>query len=170
MTLIIKLSGFINYLKEINLTSRNGWKTNSSRLKLDTGEVSCYSSSSLFHILHLFLCMNSTFPLFKGTVKVISSDPPCKDLYLIIMWKILSICESAMHSLHRGLIEITLKGTVKEKWKRYRIKPENFRRYKIHTKHLSDVPVSRNLYKSCVKLYENIYMKFCIKVIGLNRS
>ena len=84
MTLIIKLSGFINYLKEINLTSRNGWKTNSSRLKLDTGEVSCNSSSSLFHILHLFLCMNSTFPLFKGTVKVISSDPSCKDLYLII--------------------------------------------------------------------------------------
>ena len=71
-------------IEKITLCSRNGWKTNSSRLKLDIREVSCNSSSSLFHILHLFLCMNSTFPLFKGTVKVISSDPSCKDLYLII--------------------------------------------------------------------------------------
>ena len=44
-------------------------------------------------------------------------------------------------------------GTVKEKLKRYRIKTEN---WTIHIRHLSDVPVLRNWYKTVSKLYENI--------------
>ena len=54
----------------------------------------------------------------------------------------------------------------------YRLKSENLKRLTIHTRHLTDVPVSRNWYKTVSKTYENLYMKFCIciKVVGLNRS
>ena len=38
-----------------------------------------------------------------------------------------------------------------------RIKPENFRRWTIHIRHLSDVPVSRNWYKT-VQNYTKTYM------------
>ena len=49
---------------------------------------------------------------------------------------------------------------------RYRIKPENLRRWTIHIRHLSDVSVSRNWYKTVSKLYENsLTCKFV-----LNRS
>ena len=46
------------------------------------------------------------------------------------------------------------------------MKPENLRRWPIHIKHLSDVPVSRNWYKTVSKLCEN---SIWIKVVGLNR-
>ena len=51
----------------------------------------------------------------------------------------------------------------------YRMKPENLRRWTIHMRHLSDVPVSRNWYKTASKLYQNIYIRFRIKVVVLNR-
>ena len=49
----------------------------------------------------------------------------------------------------------SIKGTVKEKWKGNRIKSENLRRWTMHIRHLSDVNVSRNWYKTVSKLYEN---------------
>ena len=36
------------------------------------------------------------------------------------------------------------------------MKPENLRRLIIHIRHLSDVPVSRNLDKTVSKLYQNV--------------
>ena len=35
---------------------------------------------------------------------------------------------------------------------------------------LSDVPVSRNWYKTVSNLYKNLFIYFCIKVVVLNRS
>jgi len=37
----------------------------------------------------------------------------------------------------------------------YGMKPENLRRWTINIRVLSDVPVSRNWYKTVAKLYEN---------------
>ena len=50
-------------------------------------------------------------------------------------------------------------GTLKEK-KGYRLKPENLRFWTIHKRHLYDVRVSRNRYKSKTvsKLYQNVYI------------
>ena len=38
------------------------------------------------------------------------------------------------------------------------MKPENLRRWTIHMRHLSDVPVSRNWYKTVSKLYQIVYI------------
>ena len=38
------------------------------------------------------------------------------------------------------------------------------------TSKTSDVPVSRNGYKTVSKLYQNVYMRFCIRFVVLNRS
>ena len=48
-----------------------------------------------------------------------------------------------------------LKETVKEKWKGIWVIPENLRRWTIHIRHQSDVPVLRNWYKTVSKLYQN---------------
>ena len=34
----------------------------------------------------------------------------------------------------------------------------------------SDVPVSINWYKNVSKLYENLYIQLCLKLVGLKRS
>ena len=38
------------------------------------------------------------------------------------------------------------------------MKPENLGHWTIHIRHLSDVPVSRNWYKTESKLYQNVYI------------
>ena len=48
------------------------------------------------------------------------------------------------------------------------MKPENLRRWAIPIRHLSDVPVSRNWYKTVIRNF--IYMQFLKKVVGLNIS
>ena len=51
------------------------------------------------------------------------------------------------------------------------MKPENLMALNDTYKHLSDVPVSRNLYKTvsnCIRKF--IYMQFCIKVVVSNKS
>ena len=53
---------------------------------------------------------------------------------------------------------IILKGTVKENWKRFRLKPKHFRSWSISLRVLSDVLVSRNWYKTVSKLYPNLYI------------
>ena len=51
------------------------------------------------------------------------------------------------------------------------MKPENLRRWTIHIKHLSNVPVSRNGYKTVSNLYENSYIfVICIKVLNISYS
>ena len=70
-------------------------------------------------------------------------------------------------------LKCVFKGTVKETWKGgfIRLKPENLRSLLRHIKVISDVPVSRNLYKNCVKIIpKRIYVRFCIKFVLLNRS
>ena len=64
---------------------------------------------------------------------------------------------SVMCSLKRDSW-IYIKRAVKEKWKMYRRKPENLRRWTIFIRHLSDVPVSRSWYKTVSKLDENSYI------------
>ena len=46
------------------------------------------------------------------------------------------------------------------------MKPENLRRWTIYIRLLS---VSRNWYKTLSKLYQNVYMRFCIRFVVLNR-
>ena len=51
----------------------------------------------------------------------------------------------------------------------YRMKSENLRRWTINIRHLSDVPVSRNWDKTVSKLYQNVYIRFRIKFVVINR-
>ena len=53
---------------------------------------------------------------------------------------------------------ILLEGAVKEKWKGYRMKPENLRNWTIHIRHPSNVPASRNWYKTVSKLCKKSYI------------
>ena len=53
----------------------------------------------------------------------------------------------------------------------YRIKPENLRSWTILIRHLSYIPVSRNWHKTVIKIIpKRTYVRFCIKVVALNRS
>ena len=47
------------------------------------------------------------------------------------------------------------------------MKPENLRFWTMHIRHLSDVSISINWYKTVSKLYEYSYI---YKGVGLNRS
>ena len=50
------------------------------------------------------------------------------------------------------------KETVQVKTKGYRLKPKHFKRWSRPILYLSDVPVSRNWYKTVAKLYQNSYI------------
>ena len=68
------------------------------------------------------------------------------------------------------IVNCDFKGTVKEKWSGYRIKHENLRRWTIHIRHISDVPVLRNWYKTVPNLteiytYEILYKSRKLKQI-----
>ena len=63
-----------------------------------------------------------------------------------------------------------LKTSWKENERGYRMKPENLRRWTIHIRHLSDVPVSRNWYKTVKIIPKRIYIRFRIRVVVLNGS
>ena len=56
-------------------------------------------------------------------------------------------------NIKHSCLALVFTGIVKEKWKGYRMKPENLRRWTITIRHLSDVPVSRNWYTTVSKLY-----------------
>ena len=52
-----------------------------------------------------------------------------------------------------------------------RLKPEYLRSWSKPLQVLSDLPVSRNWYKTVSNLYKNqANTKFCAKIVGLNRS
>ena len=55
------------------------------------------------------------------------------------------------------VISMSIKGAVKEKLRGY-MTPENLRSWTIPIRHESDVPVSRNWYKTVSKLYQNAYI------------
>ena len=58
----------------------------------------------------------------------------------------------------------TLKGLFRKNERVYRMKPENLRRWTIHIRHLFDVSVSRNWYKTVSK-YAILYKSCSIKQI-----
>ena len=57
------------------------------------------------------------------------------------------------------------KGTVKEKLKGYRMKPENLRRWTIHIRHLSDVHVKRTSVSKLCQNYTILYKSSRFKQI-----
>ena len=57
-----------------------------------------------------------------------------------------------------SLYTSVVKGTVKEKWKGYRLKANHFSSKSRPMKVISDFPVSRNWYTTLSKLYENKYI------------
>ena len=102
-----------------------------------------------------------------------------KKIWLSIIW--LFFYDVAVLSLQFWISEIIEMGIFiqvrdcKGKMKMgKRMKPKNLRRWTIHIRlirHLSDITVSRNLYKTVSNLYENSYTyNFLIKVVGLSRS
>ena len=60
----------------------------------------------------------------------------------------------------KGTLDLldTLKGLYRKNERGYRLKPENLRFWTIHIRHLSDVPVSRNWYKTVSKLYQKLWI------------
>ena len=58
-----------------------------------------------------------------------------------------------------------LKELYRKNKRGYSMKSENLRRWTIHIRHLSDVPVSRNWYKTVSKLYQNFHQWQCSIVV-----
>ena len=62
------------------------------------------------------------------------------------------------------------KGTEGKNERGYRLKANHFSSWSRPLKVISDVPVSRNLYKTVSNLYEiSYYIQFWIEIVSLNR-